>query len=234
VALSLGFDWRKNRTWLLGQPFDLAPGAVNGEMVVSVLEFSQEWLNRGQSHVLALRSTFNFGLDAAGATDDGITRDPNGKFFSWLGQGQYIQRLFHTQNQLVLRVSGQWTDDPLLALQQFSVGGADTVRGYLENQLVRDRAIVSSVEFRVPVLFNKAGAGILQLAPFFDYGGAWNINGSPNPTSIYSVGAGILLSPNKYISAELYWGYRLKHVNVPNDSGAQGDGLTFKVTIQAF
>jgi hemolysin activation/secretion protein len=90
------------------------------------------------------------------------------------------------------------------------------------------------VEFRVPVLFDKAGAGIVQLAPFFDYGGAWNANVSPNPTSIYSIGSGLLISPNKYVSAELYWGYRLKHVTIPDHSGAQGAGFTFKININAF
>jgi hemolysin activation/secretion protein len=122
----------------------------------------------------------------------------------------------------------------LLALEQMSVGGADSVRGYLENQLVRDRAIISSLEFRVPLVFDKAGAGIVQLAPFFDYGGAWNVQGSPDPTSIYSIGSGFLVSPNKHVSAELYWGYRLNHVHIPNGSGAQGAGVTFKINIQAF
>jgi hemolysin activation/secretion protein len=234
AALSVGFDWRKNESWLMGQPFDLSPGAVNGQMVVSVLNLSQEWLGRGQNHVLALRSTFNIGLDVGGATDNGIPGDPNAKFFFWVGQGQYVVRLFDTQNQFILRLSGQWTDKPLLALEQFSVGGAQTVRGYLENQLVRDRGIVSSVEFRVPLLFNRAGDGIISLAPFFDYGGAWNVDGSPNPTSIYSVGTGVLVSPNKHFSAEVYWGYRLNHVTIPSDSGAQGAGFTFKLVFQAF
>lgn len=234
VALSVDFDWRENKTWLLDEPFDISPGAINGKMDVSVLRLSQEWFHRGQNHVLALRSTFNIGLDVFDATDNGVPSDPNAKFFSWLGQGQYVHRLFHTQNELVLRVSGQWTSDPLLALEQFSVGGAATVRGYLENQLVRDRGIVSSAEVRVPVLFNKAGAGIVRLAPFFDYGGAWNVNGSPSPTSIYSIGSGLLVSPNKHVSAELYWGYRLKHLDMPEHSGAQGLGLTFQVNVQAF
>ncbi len=232
--MGIDFDWRQNQTWLLDEPFDVSPGAVNGQMNVSVLRLSQEWFNRGPNHVLALRSTFNVGLDIFDATDNGVPGDPNAKFFSWLGQGQYVQRLFHTQNQLVLRVSGQWTSEPLLALEQFSVGGVGSVRGYLENQLVRDRGIVSSAELRLPVLFNTAGSGIVFLAPFFDYGGAWDVNGSPSPTSIYSVGSGILVSPNKHISAQLYWGYRLKHVDLPADSGAQGLGLSFQVNVQAF
>jgi hemolysin activation/secretion protein len=233
VALSVGFDWRKNKTWLLDEPFDLSPGAANGQMVVSVLRMSQEWIDRRQDHVLALRSTFNVGLDVLDATDDHISADPNGTFFSWLGQGQYIQRLFHTQNELVFRLSGQWTSERLLALEQFSVGGIQTVRGYLENQLVRDRAIVSSVELRAPVIFNKAGAGIVHLAPFFDYGGGWDVGGSPSPTSIYSVGSGLLVAPNKHVSLQLYWGYRLKHIDVPDGSGAQGLGLSFRVNIEA-
>src|SRR5262249_6077764 len=147
--------------------FNISPGAEDGEMVVSVLRFSQEWIGRGQNRVLALRSTFNFGLDVWDPTDNGIDGDPNAEFFYWLGQGQYVQRLFNTQNEFLFRFTGQWTAEPLLALEQISVGGFNTVRGYLENQLVRDRGFVSSVEFRLPVLYNKAGAGIVHLAPFF-------------------------------------------------------------------
>jgi len=234
AALSIGFDRRQNNTRLLDQPFNISPGAVEGEMVVSVLRLSQEWLLRGQNHVLALRSTFNFGLDVWGATDNGIPGDPDAEFFSWLGQAQYIQRLFNTQNLVVLRLAGQWTAEPLLALEQMSVGGFGSVRGYLENQLVRDRGIVSSVEFRLPVLFDKAGAGTLYLAPFFDFGGAWGVEESPSPTTIYSTGLGILFTPNKHLSAEVYWGYRLRHVEIPDDAGLQDLGLGFRVNLMAF
>jgi hemolysin activation/secretion protein len=234
AALSIGFDRRQNNTRLLDEPFSISPGAVEGEMVVSVLRLSQEWLLRGQNRVLALRSTFNFGLDVWGATDNGIPGDPDAEFFSWLGQAQYIQRLFNSQNQMVLRLAGQWTTEPLLALEQMSVGGFGSVRGYLENQLVRDRGIVSSVEFRLPVLFDSAGAGILYLAPFFDFGGAWGGEESPSPTTIYSTGAGILFTPNKHLSAEVYWGYRLRDVEIPDDAGLQDLGLGFRVNLMAF
>jgi len=232
-ALAVSYDRRQNNSTLLGQPFNVSPGAVNGWMTVSVLGLSQEFIDRGQDHVLALRSTFNLGLDVLGATDDGIPGDPNGKFFAWLGQAQYVQRLFHTQNELILRATGQWTHDNLLALEQISIGGSDTVRGYLENQLVRDSGVASTIEFHVPVLYNKSGNGIVQLAPFFDYGGAWNVGGSPAPTTIYSTGIGLLLTPDKYVSAELYWGYRLYHVDLPSNN-PQDLGLTFQVNVNFF
>ena len=234
LALAIGFDHRRNETWLLGEPFNVSPGSVDGEMIVSVLRFSQEWLTRGQNHVLALRSTFSFGLDTLDATDNGIPGDPDATFFSWLGQAQYIQRLFNTQNQLVLRVAGQWTDDPLLALEQISVGGFESVRGYLENQLVRDRGLASSVEVRLPVWFDKSGAGVVYLAPFFDFGAAWGVESSPSPTTIYSTGLGLLLTPAKQFSAQIYWGYRLRDVEVPDDAGLQGHGVGLRVNLMAF
>jgi hemolysin activation/secretion protein len=234
VAMSLGFDYRRNRTWLLGERFSLSPGAEEGEMAVSMLRFSQEWTTRGPDHVLALRSTFNLGLDVLDATDNGRSREPNGRSFHWLGQGQYVRRLFDTQNELVLRLTGQWASERLLALEQFSLGGMGSVRGYLENQLVRDRGILSSLEFRLPVLYNKAGGGILHLAPFFDYGGAWNIENSPATTTLASTGLGLLFAPNKHASAQVYWGYRLRHLDMPDDAGAQGLGFGFKININAF
>jgi len=234
AALSIAFDRRQNDTSLLGVPFNISPGAIGGRMIDSVLRLSQEWVERGQSHVLALRSTFNIGLDVLDSTDNRIQGDPNGKFFSWLGQGQYVQRLFNSQNQLVFRLSGQWTDERLLALEQMSVGGLETVRGYRENQLVRDRGIVSSVEFRLPVFFDKTGAGIVQVAPFFDFGGAWNRGDSPEPTTIYSTGLGLIITPNRHINAQLYWGYRLRHLEIIDHKDPQDYGLHFRVNIDLF
>lgn len=233
-AVSVGFDRRENFTELLGQPFNISPGAVGGEMVASVLRVSQEWLRRGPDQVIALRSTFNFGLDAFGSTDNGIAGDPNGRFFSWLGQAQYIRRLFGTQSQLVLRASGQWSGEPLLALEQMSVGGFDSVRGYLENQLVRDRGVVGSVEFRIPIAFNKAGAGALFLAPFFDVGGAWDKGGSPGADTLAGTGVGLLFTPSPKVSAQLYWGHRLRSVPMPIEENLQTEGVTFRLTVMAF
>jgi hemolysin activation/secretion protein len=246
AAFTIAFDRRQNDTELSGVPFTVSPGAENGRMIVSVLRLSQEWLGRSQNQVLALRSTFSIGLDILNATDhpnmqavviNGTTNFvyvPNGQFFSWLGQAQYVRRLFNTQNQLIFRLTGQISDKPLLALEQLSIGGAETVRGYRENTLVRDRGIISSLEFRVPVLFNKAGAGIVDIAPFFDFGGGWNNTESPQPTTIYSTGLGLLLAPNKHINAQLYWGYRLRHIPMPPDKNAQDLGFHFQVNFNLF
>ncbi len=234
AALAVAFDRRQNDTTLLGEPFNISPGAVGGRMVVSVLRVSQEWTQRSQNSVLALRSTFNFGLDVLDATDDRIAGNPDGKFVSWSGQGQFVQRLFNTQNQLILRAAGQWTTEPLLALEQISVGGAESVRGYRENQLVRDRGLLASVEFRLPVLFDKAGSAMVQVAPFFDFGGGWDVHGSSSPTTLYSTGLGLLITPNRHLNAQLYWGHPWRHVEISGERDAQDLGLHFRVNIDAF
>ena len=186
-------------------------------------------MGRDQDQVLALRSTMSWGIDVF---DNGTNRDA--RFFSWQGQTQYVRRLFGTPNQLIVRLQGQWTDDKLLSLEQFSVGGAESVRGYRENELLFDRGLESTVELRLPVLLNGAGESIVQLAPFFDFGGGSLVGEpTPHPTTISSAGIGLLLTPNKHMNAQLYWGHPFANLN-DGHNDPQDLGLHFKVSVETF
>ena len=126
------------------------------------------------------------------------------------------------------------TDRPLLSLEQFSIGGANSVRGYRENQLVRDQGVTSSLELRLPVLMNKLGQPVVQFAPFADFGGGWNNAGpTARPRTVASAGLGLLLTPNKHISAQLYWGYPFTEIDRPRND-PQDSGFHFSVTCDAF
>jgi hemolysin activation/secretion protein len=231
-ALAVAFDRRQSKTFLLGVPFDVTPGSTNGVTDISALRISQEWIDRTQNQLLALRSTFSVGIDAFGVTDNGTDR--NAKFWAWLGQAQYARRLFNTANTLILRATGQYTDRPLLSLEQFPIGGPDSVRGYRENQLVRDQGVFASAEFRIPIFYNRLGAPAVQLAPFFDFGGGWNVDSStPEPRTISSAGIGLLLTPNHHLSAQLYWGYPFRDLHQP-DKDPQDLGLNFLINFEAF
>lgn len=230
VALAVSFERRQSDTRLLGKPFDFPEsGSVSGRTSVSVLRVTQEWNDRGLQQVLSFRSTISVGLNVFSATDDGT--DWDGKFVAWLGQAQYIRRLFNTQNQLILRTDGQWSDGKLLSLEQFSVGGINSVRGYRENQLVRDRGVFGSVELRLPVLLNKLGAPVVQLAPFFDGGAGHNV-GIARTDTLLSAGLGVLLTPCSHVNAALYWGYAFKDFKTQNND-PQDLGLSFRLTIDA-
>ena len=56
--------------------------------------------------------------------------------------------------QLYAKLSGQIADSPLINSEQFSAGGLDTVRGYLESEVLGDNAAVFNFEGRSPSLLS--------------------------------------------------------------------------------
>ena len=235
-AVSFTAEKRRAKTFLLGMPFSLSPGAVNGVTSDFALRFVQEFVNRSQLHVLALRSSFNVGIDAFGATNSGM--EPDAEFFYWLGQGQYIRRLWNTDNLLVLRLNAQFSNNPLFNIEQFVLGGFDTVRGYIENDILRDNGIFGSAEVRVPVWYGKEHHPILMVAPFFDIGSGWNVKTKQIPDSqletLPSLGLGLIFQPTRRVFAQFYWGYGFNRSLVPSGNNLQDYGIHFFVSVNAF
>jgi hemolysin activation/secretion protein len=52
--------------------------------------------------------------------------------------------------QVFAKVQGQVSDGPLVSSEQFSLGGMDTVRGYLESEVLGDNGWASTIELRSP------------------------------------------------------------------------------------
>lgn len=86
LTVGLHLEKRHTETSLLDLPFSLTPGAIDGEIDLSALRFSQEWIHRELDAVFALRSVFSIGIDAFDPTDNGSERDA--EFLAWLGQGR--------------------------------------------------------------------------------------------------------------------------------------------------
>ncbi len=150
LALGITFSRQESQTNVLGVGFPLSPGANdNGETRLSVLRLFQEWTQRGSQDVLSLRSQFSFGIDAFDATIN--EEPPDGKFFEWQGQGQYV-RSFAPDTLLVLRSNLQLTSRPLVPLEQFTLGGLYSVRGYRQDLFLTDNGVFASAEVRFPVL----------------------------------------------------------------------------------
>jgi hemolysin activation/secretion protein len=231
LSLVLMGEYIENRTFLLAAPFSFSPGPEEGKSCVTALRFSQEWINRSQTRVLATRSRFSLGLDTLGATsrESGI---PDGQYFAWLGQFQWAEILNPSGIQMIARMDVQLTDDSLLPVEQMAVGGRYTVRGYRENQLVRDQALLASLESRIPLVKSFSLADYLDIVPFIDYGRAWNKNlPTPPIKSISSIGLGLrwgvtLASPPVRLQPqfEIYWGYPLRDVE-HSANNLQDDGI---------
>ncbi|NEQ55402.1 MAG: ShlB/FhaC/HecB family hemolysin secretion/activation protein [Leptolyngbya sp. SIO3F4] len=205
-------------------PFPLSPGAdENGRTRISALRFFQDWTQRSQSHVLALRSQFNVGLDLLDATiNDGA---PDSQFFSWRGQGQWVKRLGKDNRLLFVRGDLQLAADDLLSQEEFSLGGGQSVRGYRQDALRRDNGALLSAELRWPVARVPELDGVLQVTPFIDVGTVWNHNGNnPGVDTLVGTGFGLLWQQSDNFSARIDWGIPLVDLDT-DDEGLQDSGI---------
>ncbi len=171
---------RENRTTLLGSPFSFNPGEPDGIGKEVLWRFWQEYTYRSETQVLALRSTFSFGKNNLRNTGellpDAAPTIPQTHYRIWLGQARYARQVLENGAQVVVRGSLQRTQEKLLALDGMSIGGIDTVRGYRENQLIRDNGETFSLEWDYPLFAQSAEALNVSLIPFYDYGRGQNRN----------------------------------------------------------
>ncbi len=234
LTLAAVLERRKSETFLLGTPFSFSPGVVDGEGAVSVLRLVQDWLLRGTSHVFFARSTLSFGVDAFNSTVNSGDL-PDSQFVSWLGQMEWAWRFGTSGQQVSLRLYGQVSDDPLLPMEQFSVGGLDSVRGYRTNQLVRDEGWTASLQYQLPLFRNPTGLRNLQFAAFVDSGGARNKLG-PNlePSTLTGLGVGLIWNPSPKLSTELYFAKALDDVPSGGEHSIQDDGIYFRLIAHPF
>ena len=224
---------QESETTLLGIPLALSPGAdARGRTRISALRFFQEWTKRSSREVLAARSQFSVGIGAFDAT---INNDPpDSRFVSWRGQAQWV-RLLAQDTLLLVRGDLQVADRALVPLEQFSLGGQQTIRGYRQDLLLTDNGVLGSAELRFPILRIPRWNTLLQLAPFIDIGGAWNNSGRPDPDPgfLASLGLGLQLQVSDRISARLDYGVPLVSVDT-NKRTWQEHGFYFSIIVNPF
>ncbi|MEH2000633.1 MAG: ShlB/FhaC/HecB family hemolysin secretion/activation protein [Nostoc sp.] len=228
-ALGLAFDLRRSQTFILNDiPFSFTEGPENGESKITVIRFSQDWLQRNATSVLAARSQFSFGIGAFDATVNNSGTD--GRFFSWVGQFQWVQRL-SPRILMLAKVNTQLTPDSLLSLEKITIGGVDTVRGYGQNQIVADNGVLGGVEVRIPLASNVE---TLQLIPFFDIGTAWNNRGiNTDAQTLASLGLGLHWQPFSGLVLRADYGVPLIGTS-DRGSSLQDNGFNFSVLYQPF
>jgi hemolysin activation/secretion protein len=118
--------------------------------------------------------------------------------------------------RLALRLSGQYTTEPLISNEQFSIGGADTVRGYLESEDLGDIGAAGSIELHSPELARWSAAGLTHLDTFLFYdAGVIGImdplryedtsKNQPSRVDLRSYGVGMRFSGLRGLDAALDW-----------------------------
>lgn len=234
-ALGLTASRLESEAQFLGEDEPLSPGAdEEGETRITALRFFQEWTQRSREEVFAVRSQFSLGLGALNAT---INDDPpDSRFFAWRGQGQYV-RLLAPETLLVVRSDLQLSSRALVPLEQFALGGLQSVRGYRQDVLLTDNGVFASAEVRLPFLRVESVEGVLQAVPFVDVGIAWNNSDNSeedlDDNSLVGVGLGLQWQMGDRFTARFDWGIPLIDVD-SRDRTWQEQGLYFSVNYSLF
>ncbi len=205
-----------------------------GRTRVSALQFFQEWTARNSNQVIAARSQFSLGVGALNSTIN--ETEPDSRFFSWRGQAQWV-RLLAADTLLLVRTDVQLADRALVPLEQFGLGGINSVRSYRQDALLTDNGAFASAELRLPIYRVPQQRLVVQVAPFVDLGTTWNNSSTVDNTSesntLASLGLGLRCQWGDDLTARLDWGIPL--VDIPSgDRTWQENGLYFSVIYNPF
>ncbi len=131
----------------------------------------------------------------------------------------------------ILKGSGQWASDSLVATEQFYIGGADSVRGYPEGEYLGDHGYSATAEMRISPI--SAQKDLVQLAFFIDTGGIIVKNpvvGQDSHHALTGGGAGIRLNLPYDIDIRADVGFPLS----PDESSEGNDAMLYLQAVKRF
>lgn len=219
--LVYGLDYRayKNNVDLLGVPLG------NNVTVHPVsITYSGMWTlaaGEGGFYLTALRNLP--GGANGGDADFNIVRAGAPAAYTVFRYGGNFSQSFAADWQLRLTLSGQLTRDRLIPGEQFGVGGATSVRGFLEREVANDQGYLVSGEIYTPNYCPKLGLGTMQCRAlaFYDTGYVSRISplaGETANDSIASFGLGLRVTQDKSVTVSMDYGHVLA------SGGTQGKG----------
>ena len=157
--------------------------------------------NFQKDHLNGITSVFgkiSKGVNMLGASNAGapLSRpDADGEFTKFNTQISRYQNIGDAFG-IYASLSGQASLDPLLASEEFSLGGARYGRAYDYGELTGDDGIATLVELRYGRNPNLDFLDFYQFYGFYDYGVVWNDNATPGfeSLSLSSAGGGLRLT----------------------------------------
>lgn len=132
--------------------------------------------------------------------------------YSLLRFNAAYHRILPADWQMRLVIAGQYSRDALVPGEQFGAGGATTVRGFEERDIANDKGYLASAEIYTPNLcssFQTVAAQCRALA-FYDTAGVRRNDALPGEAakaSVGSVGLGMRMSVDKYMTWQMDYGY---------------------------
>jgi len=139
--------------------------------------------------------------------------------------GANYNRAFTSDWQTRFNMTGQYTDDALVAGEQFGIGGAENLRGFLEREVANDRGYRANAELYTPNLGPKFGWTNVQsrLLGFVDWGNVARNSaqtGESHQQTLASTGVGMR------VTAGTHFTLRTDYARVIDAGGSQNKGHT--------
>lgn len=169
-SLTLGIDWKDfSEDVMLGS--DRASAPIKYAPLIA--SWRGDWMGDRSSSNITLSSTFGIrGLGDGWERFDAKRYMARQSFIALKLDAETTQTTA-SDIQLNSRFTGQWSPDPLISNEGFSLGGMSTVRGYYESEAIGDYGFAFQTELRAPDLANTLGSGIineLRFHAFLDSG----------------------------------------------------------------
>ena len=164
----------------------------------------------GLQYVRNIAGGGDSGPEAYEANRAGATRDWGAVRASLDGQWRVQPITF------VARVRGQYSDDNLIAGEQFGIGGAYSVRGLREREVTGDSGVFGSVEAVLPLPWNGWSVAAFIDAGHVSLNGA--IPGQPGHQDAFSFGVGLRWAIARRLAASVDAAQVLDGTTVTNRS----------------
>jgi hemolysin activation/secretion protein len=131
-------------------------------------------VSRGLSNFLGSNDNNDLDISRVMASGEKVPAE----FWKLNAEYSRLQRLW-TNTSLLFRFNGQVTDSALVSVEQFALGGPDTVRAYPQAELMMDQGYFTSAEliFNAPgfanhsAFSNRTWGELLQVTLFCDHAG---------------------------------------------------------------
>jgi hemolysin activation/secretion protein len=205
-SVTLGYDYKHFRN-------SITVGGTAAPLVtpISYSNISLSYL--GTWHVgwleAALGLTPDFGVrgapnNPADFENDRYLGKPN---FFYLRFDSSLAAHLPADFRLLLRVAGQATEDPLISNENFSIGGSDGVRGYLEAEELGDEALKETVQLQT-MTWSWHARQLFNAFAFYDAGRTHalaTLSGQPDHVILRSFGAGANFLPGYWLTGTLTW-----------------------------
>ncbi len=210
--LTLGLDYKHFRDVV-------TVGGGSGDLVTPIsytnlsVSYSGFWRWRFLDETLSVSP--NFGVRGAPnkAEDFENKRYLGRPNYSYLRFDDSFGVSFPKDYRLSLRLAGQLTNEPLISNENYSIGGSDGVRGYLEAEELGDNAVKGTLQLATPV-WSLHIPKLFSLFAFVDAGHTHSfatLGAQPEHAELRSWGVGMNLLPAGPFSGSLSWADPLRN-----------------------